>query len=176
MAAAPGLPRRPRPYMGRRGDDTRRYTLAAPMSYGRPPTRAAIYCLLRPPDGWPAPRARLGAQDRRGCKRAVGLNAHARGGAFKRLNRGPERLARESFDALSLGRPRGRAGGCRNPGRGRSRGEGSDGGARAARASLVGGAVVPWRGAAADCIWPILNISAGYRGETQAARRRELTG
>lgn len=49
-------------------------------------------------------------------------------------------------------------------------------GGRGARASLVGGAVVPWRGAAADCIWPILNISAGYRGETQAARRRELTG
>lgn len=55
-------------------------------------------------------------------------------------------------------------------------GRGATAGARAARASLVGGAVVPWRGAAADCIWPILNISAGYRGETQAARRRELTG
>lgn len=29
------------------------------------------------------------------------MNAHARGGAFKRSNRGPERLARESFDARS---------------------------------------------------------------------------
>lgn len=51
-------------------------------------------------DGLPRARA-WGRSDRRGCKRRLGLNAHARGGAFKRSNRGPERLARESFDARS---------------------------------------------------------------------------
>lgn len=134
-----------------------------------------VYCGRRM-DGLPRARA-WGRSDRRGCKRRLGLNAHARGGAFKRSNRGPERLARESFDARSPSEgfedERAAAG---TPDEVALGGRGATAGARAARASLVGGAVVPWRGAAADCIWPILNISAGYRGETQAARRRELTG